>query len=238
MGSVVMQATLNNGTWATKQLWFTNNPASHWMTPVAYQGYLYGQFGIQQFDNSPATQLKCIDMRTGAVKWSTNNFGHGGTLLVDGHLLILTEKGELVLAEPNPDSYTETARFLAIPNYFGDTNKCWNSPAVADGRVYIRSTSFGACYDLSVPSLPNLRFDVPQFAGGGLQLTLRSVDGSLIGPGRLANIEVLTATNPGLPFASWTKLTNALALTNGVIQVSDVPTGVSGQAFFLGSELK
>ena len=38
-------------------------------------------------------------MRTGAVKWSTNNFGHGGTLLVNGHLLVLTEKGDLPAAK-------------------------------------------------------------------------------------------------------------------------------------------
>src|SRR5262249_743052 len=149
---VAMQASLNGDSWTTRQLWSTNNPASHWMTPVAYQGFLYGEFGIQQFDTTPTTQLKCIEMRTGIVKWSTNNFGHGGALLVDGLLVVLSETGDLVLAEPNPDAYTELGRFQAIPNYYGDPNKCWNSPAIADGRVYIRSPSYGACYDLSLPT--------------------------------------------------------------------------------------
>jgi outer membrane protein assembly factor BamB len=150
-GSVVRRITFTNSVWSTTQLWWTNNPTTHWMTPVAYQGYLYGQFGIQQFDANTTTQLKCIDMATGAVKWSTNNFGHGGTLLVDNHLLIITERGDLVLANPNPNAYTEMGRFLAIPGYNGDNNKCWTAPAVADGRVYVRSTAWGACFDLSVP---------------------------------------------------------------------------------------
>jgi outer membrane protein assembly factor BamB len=79
MGSVAIRATVTNNAWSTTQLWFTNNPAAHWMTPVAYQGFLFGHFGIQSAD-SPSAQLKCVDMRTGAVKWSANNFGRSGTL--------------------------------------------------------------------------------------------------------------------------------------------------------------
>jgi len=77
MGSVAIQATLTNNLWTTRKLWSTNNPASHWMTPVCYQGFLYGQFGIQSFD-SPSAQLKCIEMSTGVEKWSTGGFGRGG----------------------------------------------------------------------------------------------------------------------------------------------------------------
>src|SRR5205814_336152 len=171
MGSMVVQARATNQIWTTTRLWFTNNPAAHWMTPVAYQGFLYGQFGIQTFD-SPNAQLKCIDMRTGTVKWSVDGYGRCGTLLVDNNLLVLTERGELVLVIPNPNSYTEVGRFLAIPGYFGDTNKCWNSPAVADGRVYVRSTSFGACFDFSIP---NLKFDTPRrLTANRVQLTVRT----------------------------------------------------------------
>ena len=147
MGSVVLQASYADNQWTTARLWWTNNPAAHWMTPVAYQGFLYGQFGIQQFD-SPTAQLKCVDLRTGAVKWSSNGFGRGGTILVDNHLLVIGETGQLVLVEPNPAAYTEVARLAAIPNYNPNTNKCWNSPAVCDGRVYVRSTALAACFEI------------------------------------------------------------------------------------------
>jgi outer membrane protein assembly factor BamB len=235
MGSFVVQVDFTNNTWTTTRLWSTNNPASHWMTPIAHQGFLYGQFGIQQFDSSPSTQLKCIDMRTGAVKWSTNNFGHDGTLLVNGHLLVLTEKGDLVLAEPNTSAYTEIARFLAIPNYFGDTNKCWNVPAVADGRVYARSTSLAACFDLSVP---DLKLDSPQFLSADkFQLTLRTVNGSPLDTNRVPNLEVLTSTDATLPRSLWTRLTNSLVFTNGAVQIIGLDTSASPRSFFIVNEL-
>src|SRR5882672_30249 len=50
MGTLVAQVTLTNNAWTATRLWYTNNPASHWMTPVAHQGYLYGLFGIQFYD--------------------------------------------------------------------------------------------------------------------------------------------------------------------------------------------
>jgi len=234
MGSVVAEVRFTNSTWTTSRLWYTNNPASHWMTPVAYQGFLYGPFGIQQFDALPTTQLKCIDMRTGQVKWSVDNFGHGGTMLVDNHLVIITEKGDLVLVKPDPNAYTELGRFQAIPDYHQDTNKCWNSPAIADGRVYVRSTSFLACYDLSIP---DLKLDPPQLASANkFLLTARTDNGSPIDSNRFAAIEFRTSTNPALPLTQWTKLTNALVLTNGAVRATNVDGTGFNRRFFIVSE--
>lgn len=234
MGSVVAQVRFTNNTWTTSQLWFTNNPASHWMTPVAYQGYLYGPFGIQFYDATPATQLKCIDMRTGQVKWSVDNFGHGGTMLVDNNLVVLTEMGDLVLVKPDPNAYTELGRFQAIPDYHGDTNKCWNSPAIAEGRVYVRSTSFLACYDLS---MPNLKLDPPQVASGNkFQLTARTENGSPIDLKRFAGMEFRASTNPALPLTQWTKLTNGVVLSNGAVRATNVDGTGFTKRFFIVSE--
>jgi outer membrane protein assembly factor BamB len=236
MGSVVFRATLTNQVWSVNRLWWTNNPASHWMTPVAHQGFLYGQFGIfSQFD-SPEAQLKCINMRTGQVMWSTNGFGRCGTLLVRDRLLVLTERGDLVLAEANTNAYVELGRFRAIPGYAGDDNKCWNIPAIADGRVYVRSTSFGACYDLS---MPDLLLDTPLRAPQNrFTLTARTVNGSAIPSNRLTNIELRASTNAANPPPTWDKLTNALLLTNGVLRVTNVQMESAAQGFFLISEPK
>jgi outer membrane protein assembly factor BamB len=234
MGSVAVQVSFSNNVWTATQLWFTNNPACHWMTPVARQGYLYGQFGIQQYD-SPNAQLSCIDMRSGALLWATPGFGRGGTLLVDDLLLALTEQGDLVLVKPDPTAYTELARFNAIPNYDQYTNRCWNSPAVADGKVYVRSTAFAGCFDLSIPSL---RLDPPSLAAPGrLQLTIRTVDGTAIDSNRFATLGVLTSpdANTGLQF--WSQLTNSLFLTNGLVQIFDLDATQPRQ-FFIATEPK
>jgi outer membrane protein assembly factor BamB len=234
MGSMVVRAGVTNNIWTAVMLWSTNNPAAHWMTPVAYQGFLFGQFGIQQFD-SPSAQLKCIDMRTGEIKWSTNGFGRGGTILVDDHILSLTEMGDLVLVKPDTNSYVEVGRFNAIPDFDQFTNRCWNVPAVSGGRVYARSTAYGAAFDLSVPGL---KLDPPQESPANqLGLTIRAADGTAIDSNRVPSIELLSSTDVALAPALWTKLTNQLLLSNGVVYVTNLSRS-NPNGFFLLSEPK
>ena len=233
-GSVVRRVTFTNNAWSTSLLWWTNNVASHYMTPVVFDGFIYGQFGYQQTDLNYTTPLKCVDMRTGAVKWSTNNFGHGGVLLANNNLLLITERGDLVLAQPNINAYTELARFTAIPEFDPDTNKCWNTPAVANGRVYVRSTSWGACFDLSVP---NLKLDAPQVTNPAkFQLTVRTIDGTAIDPNRLTTMEIHASASLAQPPAAWPKVTNSLTLSNGVATVTNIDGSVSPTRFFIISE--
>jgi len=249
-GSGARRINYTNNTWSTTLLWSKvgNTPindtvASYWMTPVVVDGFLYGQFsntgnttGIGgENDTSP---FKCVDLLTGTIRWSTNNFGRGGTLLVNSSLLTITERGELVLTKPDPNAYTELARFQAIPDYdpaTAHTNVCWNSPAVADGKVYIRSTQFGAMYDLSFPAL---KLDPPQIAPANtFNLTVRTEDGSAVSSGRVPSIEVRASTSLALSPEAWPKLTNQLILTNGVVVVTNVD-GTLSQRYFIVTEPK
>jgi len=160
-------------------------------------------------------------------------FGRGAVLLVNNHVAALTEKGELTLVMPDPGAYTEVARFVAIPNYNGDTNKCWNGPAVCDGRIYLRSTYSVACFDFSVPAL---KLDLPQrVAPDRLQLTLRTVNGSSLASNRLAGLEVRASTNLALAVSDWPRLTTSLALSNGV-GVTEFEDGPTSEHYFILSE--
>jgi len=236
MGSVVARVSFANDSWTATQLWANtglgSTLASHWMTPVCFQGFLYGQFGVQSFDSVTA-QLKCVDMRTGAVKWSTNNFGRGAVLLARDRLVALTEKGQLVLVAPNTNAYTELGRFQAIANWNTSTNKCWNVPAVSDGRIYVRSTAFAACFDLS---FPYLRLDAAAAAAAEqLQLTIRTVSGAPIDSNRLAGIEVRGTTNLTQPPGAWVRLTNSVTSSNGVVRIDNVAPA-QPQQFFIVNE--
>ena len=218
MGSCAAQVSFTNGIWSARQIW-SSDLASVWMTPVCHNGYLYGHFGSSSF--SP---FKCISMETGEEMWSIDGFGRGGTLLVNDHLVALTENGTLVLVQPTPEAYTELGRFQAV------TGQCWNSPAVCDGRLYVRSTSQVACYDLSVP---DLKLERPRLLdGGGLELTITTANGSPLNTNRLPGIGVLATTTLDAAFALWTKLTNGLVLTNGSIRVAPLDTTVVGREFF------
>lgn len=230
-GSFATRVALSNTTWVTTALWTNANLLSHWMTPVGHQGHLYGQFTPDSAD----AQLRCIDLQTGALKWATNGFGRGAALIVDDHLVSLTERGFLVLAELNTNAYTEVARFRAVTNYHSDTNKCWNAPAVCDGKVYVRSTAYAAAFDLA---MPDLTLDAPQFSfAHNLQLTVRTVDGTPVSSNRLPAIELKASSDPTLPLALWTKLTNSLILTNGIVSVTNVDASPP-RRFYIVSEPK
>ena len=87
--------------------------------------------------------LKCVELATGEEKWSKEGFGQGGSILVGQHVVTLAENGELVVVQATPAAYTETARTQAV------AGKCWNNPAVSNGRIYARSTKEGVCLDVS-----------------------------------------------------------------------------------------
>ncbi len=151
------------------------------------------------------------------------------------HLLAITERGQLVLASPNTNSYTEVARFLAIPNYSGGANKCWNALAVCDGKIYVRSTAYAAAFDFSVP---DLKLDPPKSESlNKFQLTIRTIDGTAVNSNRLTGMEVSASTNLSLPLSQWSRLTNELTLTNGTVRVNSVDAGPLRQ-FFIVSEPK
>ena len=103
-GAAAARITLTNSTWTATQLFFTNsaNYRSIWMSPVCYQGHIYTLSG----ENSTylSAPLNCIELSSGNLKWTTNNFGMGGLILVNTNLLVLTEKGQLVLVQPNPNA--------------------------------------------------------------------------------------------------------------------------------------
>jgi outer membrane protein assembly factor BamB len=152
-GAAAARITVTNGVWTVAQLWAKGSQSgisynSTWMTPVCHQGFLYGLFGDKTFTNSP---LVCLELATGNLKWATNNFGMGGLLLVNTNLLVATEDGALVLAQPNTNAYTQLARYQAFRFSSSLHGKCWNSPAYSNGRIYVRSTTGGLAVDVSVP---------------------------------------------------------------------------------------
>jgi outer membrane protein assembly factor BamB len=67
----------------------------------------------------------------------------GNVILVDGKLIVLTDYGEIVMVEPTPKAYTEIARAKVLEG------KCWSTPTLSQGRLYVRSTTEGACLAVS-----------------------------------------------------------------------------------------
>ncbi|MFG0266338.1 MAG: PQQ-binding-like beta-propeller repeat protein [Rhodopirellula sp. JB055] len=106
---------------------------------VVHDGYAYG------FD---AEIFACIDLESGQREWKRGRYGKGQVLmLVDsGVLLVISERGEVVLLAANPSKHEELAKFEALEG------KTWNHPVVIGDRLYIRNSHAGGCYGLRVKS--------------------------------------------------------------------------------------
>lgn len=106
---------------------------NHFPSSIYYEDHLYG------FDDET---LKCLEFRTGKVCWKEGHFGKGSLLIANEHLIILSDSGQLVLAEANPKEFKIKAGFQALEG------RCWTVPVMVDGRLYLRNESKIMCLDL------------------------------------------------------------------------------------------
>jgi outer membrane protein assembly factor BamB len=111
-----------------KQVWKNKDMCNHANNCVLYKGYLYGFNG--QVDAGPLT---CIDLKTGAVKWSAKEYKGGGLMLADGKLILVDAAGELVIGEASPEGFKAISKTKVL----GGT--CWTMPVLANGQIYCRN---------------------------------------------------------------------------------------------------
>jgi len=118
-------ALLKASTSGTTEIWRNKNMRNHVNSCVLVDGFLYG------YDDN---ELKCLDWKSGAVKWGTRGYGKGSLIEADGKLILYGQNGKLGLAEATPAAFKELCSFQALAGK--DT---WASPVLANGRLYVRS---------------------------------------------------------------------------------------------------
>lgn len=107
-----------------KEIWNNKNMRNQFATSVLFQGHLYG------VDDN---QLRCVDFETGEVKWTDKVSGKGSLILADGKLIVLSERGELLVVNPSPEGFKPLARAQVVGG------KCWSAPTLANGKIYVRT---------------------------------------------------------------------------------------------------
>ena len=107
---------------------------NHFSSSVYHDGHIYG------FDNAT---LKCISLEDGKMKWGKRGMGKGSLILADGRLVVLTDQGKLLLAKATPDGWEETGSLQALEG------KCWTSPTLANGRLYLRNHTEMVSYEVT-----------------------------------------------------------------------------------------
>ena len=72
----------------------------HFNTPVYFEGHLYGFHGRQE----SGQELRCLHLDSGTVKWKTP-LPAGSVIIADRKLLVLTERGELLVGTASPTAW-------------------------------------------------------------------------------------------------------------------------------------
>jgi hypothetical protein len=120
--------------WNLQEQWTSIHLKSFFNDFVVHKGHAFGFTG---------PSLACIDLGDGKRKWRGGRYGGQIILLADQDLLlVLTEKGEIVLVEAVPEKLTEIARFKAIEG------KTWNHPVLVGDVLLVRNTQEMAAYRL------------------------------------------------------------------------------------------
>ncbi len=91
--------------------------------------------------------LAAIDVATGERHWKGGRYGAGQLLLLPDadQLLVLSERGELVLLRATPDSHQEITRFQALEG------KTWNHPVLIGSRLYVRNAEEAVAFEMPLP---------------------------------------------------------------------------------------
>lgn len=122
-----------------EKLWASDDVLSnHYATSVYRDGYLYGYHGRQEYGPS----LRSVELKTGKVRWSVDDFGAGTLILAGDRLLLLRESGELVVAPATPEGFHAAAKARLMEG----TVRAYS--ALAEGLLYVRNQTTLACFNL------------------------------------------------------------------------------------------
>ncbi len=116
------------------ELWRSNGMKNHFSSALLHGEHVYG------FDNAT---LKAIAVSDASMAWGKRGLGKGSLILADGHLIVLSDRGKLLLVAASPEGYQEMGSVQALQG------RSWTAPVIANGRLYLRNHTEMVVYDLA-----------------------------------------------------------------------------------------
>ena len=139
-GAAMLKLIEQDDGYALDVLWESRVMRNKMSGCVLWEDHLYG------FDESI---LKCIDL-DGNEKWRRRGLGTGSMTIAGGRMIIMSGRGDLVIADANPDAFVEEARIDLF-----DEGTYWTTPILSNGLVYARSSlGQAACVDFRSGAAP------------------------------------------------------------------------------------
>jgi outer membrane protein assembly factor BamB len=115
-----------------REVW-TNKVSGYMSSPVIVDGHLYLHLQSQRFT--------CIELATGASRWTTQPFGKYWSLVANGDkILALDERGELILIRANPEKFEQLDRRQI------SSDPTWAHLAVCGDEIFIRELNAMSAY--------------------------------------------------------------------------------------------
>lgn len=131
-----LRVARDGGKWSAKSAWRSSTLSSYLSSALAFDGHVYGM--------NDGGEFACLRVADGHECWVGGRHGYYSTPVAIGEVLLaLNEKGELLALRLTPDRYEEIAVRQLVEG------ESWTSPAIADGRLYVRSKTSLSCFDLA-----------------------------------------------------------------------------------------
>ena len=135
-GTRLVEFTLGDNGLEAKEVWTSKDMKPDYNDILVHDGNIYG------FDNAI---FACIGLEDGKRKWKGGRYEKGQALLLadSGLILVISEKGELVLLRATSEKHQELGKIAAL------SDKTWNHPVVVGDRLYVRNAQEAVCYQLA-----------------------------------------------------------------------------------------
>lgn len=142
IGCNLFKVSKDSGGFKAEQVYANTDMVNHHGGVVQIGGHIYGSSDVGR--EKPFT---CMELKTGAVKWTEPSVTKGSVTCADGLLIHRAESkpGTVTLFEPTPAGFKQHGRFDQ-PDRSG--KPAWAHPVVANGKLYLRDMDVMLCYDV------------------------------------------------------------------------------------------
>ena len=132
-GVMVAARKTEEGSYVAEEVWRSRHIRGTYIYPIYHDGVLFGY---------NRRILTAVDAETGERLWRSREPGDGLTLILNGHLVIITKEGRLSIAPANREGYTEIAGLRLFDDIV------WSPVSFANGKLYARSMGEIACVEI------------------------------------------------------------------------------------------
>jgi outer membrane protein assembly factor BamB len=124
-------ALLEFGPGAAEERWRVRNLKTQMSPGVVVEDLVFATDG----DAGQNPHLVCLDPSDGSLRWKQSGLGSASLIAVGDQLLVLSDEGELLVAQARAEGFEPTSRQKIL------SGKCWTPPAYKNGLFCARNAA-------------------------------------------------------------------------------------------------